>query len=265
MDSSDIGESEFAKKRKFPWWIVNLLIGLNIPMGMFWLIPTFSISLVMIPVLLIANAVLVICYQRYIRIGQGKNLLYAMRAIIVILLAVMLVAPYVIINFDHQKSAYQWKKLAFTYGVGNKENCQQLLPDKMPDECENYLFITQGQAIAQDYRPSLYLAFHTDEATLREYEQKMKDNGAKQKNYSVSYDDYLAEWNLTEEDFKDEYTMYSVQVQYMKRKGFPQHAFDRLEPVHMTDFDNDTLVYYFEDYYYGCMIDYDSGLAFFWT
>ena len=227
---------------------------------------TFGISAVLLPVLFIANVVLVICYQRYIRIGQGKNLLYIIRAIIVVLLAVMLVAPYVIINFKHQKSVYQLKKLVFTYGVGSKENCQQLLPDEMPEKCENYLFITQGQGIAQDYHPSLYLAFHTDEATLRGYEQKMKDSGAKQKDYSVSYDEYLNEWDLSEEDFQDQYTMNGVLAQYLNKKGFPQHVFYRLEPVHMTDFDKDTLVYYFEDYYYyGCMLDYDSGLAVFWT
>ncbi len=218
------------------------------------------------PFLIIANTILVMCYQRCIRMRQGKKLLYVMRAITVILLAVVLVAPYVIINFKHQKSAYQWKKLAFTYGVGNRENCQKLLPDKMPDECENYLFITQGQGIAQDYHPSLYLAFHTDEETLRSYEQKMKENGGKQKDYSVSYEEYIAEWELTEKDLQNEEKMSGVMARYLNNKEFPMHAFARLEPVHMTDFDENTVVYYFTDYYYyGCMLDYESGLAVFWT
>ncbi|WP_024856341.1 hypothetical protein [Ruminococcus albus] len=66
---------------------------------------------------------------------------------------------------------YSIKRLDYAHGVygKNAEYYKNLLPERLPDECEDYSFITRGCMIAQDYHASSCLSFRTDERTIDSY------------------------------------------------------------------------------------------------
>ncbi|WP_207646959.1 hypothetical protein [Ruminococcus albus] len=92
---------------------------------------------------------------------------------------------------------YNIKRLDYTYGVfgKNAEYYKKLLPEKLPDECEDYSFVTKGSILAQDYHASSCLMFRTDEETIKDYAEY----------YSSLSDEVI----VKKEDETEDYSFYS--------------------------------------------------------
>lgn len=248
--STDIDEA--VKKRRPPWRAVNwLIIFFVMPCLGFWGLGAFRISLTFGIVMIISCVVTAAFYGGYARSGRHRKKVIAARAVSLASAGIIAVCPLILVNFENQRAVYPLKRLVYTAGVGQGDRISEIFPDFMPDVCEDYLFVTQTSLGGQDYHPSAYLAFHTDRETIERYEAKVKALGKAE----------LLEGGFHDpERFADDDMNYSYCP-----TGLPLHVFSRVHGV-ITEKPVNPLVYEIPSYYgYGCMLDYETGLAVFWT
>lgn len=219
---------------------IILILSILLPFWIFAWMACYAIAGKCLLAALISNILLVIVYK----FGAGKKILIPCRALAVVCTLSVYLPTILLSGFSQTKIFYPIKKYLYTQGVYSGYS-DDLLPEKLPSTCEDYLFITQEGAVAQDYHASSYLVFHTDTETLKAYETKVRGLGSMQcsENY---HDEETAE------------TQYSVPV--------PRDVYDRLLPEHMDNLDY-AVTYTYSTYSYsrGCMLNYESGLVIFWT
>lgn len=228
--------------------------------GMMFLCLTNGITSVLFDIGLPVNIALVIIYEINKKYGHMEIIVIILRVTAIVIFALSILAPLTLINFRHTKLVYPIKRFCYGYGVYAENFNNDILPESLPKKCDDYMFFTQGSIPAQDYHASAYLAFHTDTAALKIYENHYNSlNNAERhtatfETYEVYDSHAAAEHNLK-------------QTQEQKNqcpKELPQHVFQRLESEHIYDFSN-AVIYIIPSYYNkGCMLDYDSGLAVFW-
>lgn len=216
-----------------PVWMFELML----------LIPAFGLTLPMLPVIAVLYGLYFLLRKRI-----NKLLIWTLRIIVLLATAVYVMTPLSLSLFKKTKAMYPLKCFVYTHGVSSWELEHHLLPDKLPEVCEDYLLITQGQSIAQDYHPSLYLAYHTDEQTLRLYESEM---------IGKRYENVPPDPETLEG--LDEETLWRMNCPQM----LPQHVYYRLN---VTDDLSNAVVYVVNANRYdkGCMLNYETGLVVFW-
>ncbi|MDE7364654.1 MAG: hypothetical protein K2N27_07210, partial [Ruminococcus sp.] len=177
-----------------------------------------------------------------------------LRISIIIVIVLTFLVPYIVVRPDlnYSKQMYQVKKFICCYGI-HSGDMLEYFPEKLPEVCEDYKFITQGGgSIAQDYHPSAYLIFHTDTSTIHELEEYYKQlDGAE----------------LVEINIEAIYSHIDKQKNVIDvPKAFSGHVFAWLDDVHIDDF-FDAVFYKVPSYYdRGCIFDYSSGLVvYYWT
>lgn len=82
--------------------------------------------------------------------------------------------PWIVMkNFENSKTMYKLKRFDYTYGVygTNADYYHELLPESLPDTCDDYFFRAQGCSWAQDYHAHSFLKFYTDTYTVEKYFQ----------------------------------------------------------------------------------------------
>jgi hypothetical protein len=93
------------------------------------------------------------------------------------------------------------------------------MPAALPAKHDDYYFRTEPAAIAQDYCPFAYLAFHTDKATLRTYEQNLTGNPHLERRENPKYsEEDLERLSLNEDAVNAGYLPLFV-YHYVKEKG----------------------------------------------
>lgn len=130
-------------------------------------LPIFAFGMVLIPVFFFIND----------RTGKCRLLLTVFRIIGIGLLTAAIASSFICFGFSRTRILYPVKKTVFAAGVRGIEAAQKkksLLPDRLPANCTDYLFITQPCAIAQDYYPNAYLFFHADTETLKQFAEKLE-------------------------------------------------------------------------------------------
>lgn len=247
--------------------ILIFLLGLFslIISGAVYLIMPSVFPLVFFPLVLFFILIIVF-YIVYRKKEKCRNALWLSIAgfIGIDLIAVALII--LLFSFEHSSSLYLPKKLLFDNCVYSpfSDECE-ILPDKLPSNYRDFKFKTQGKAPARHYYASAYLAFHTDNETLKKYEDLFKGRA-----------DFSAYSILAEKFDGIDFNTYAYPQE------FP--AFDFLDKVHKEDLlkiDADSeeqstqrnLIVYSDSPYQsnnrydskGCLIDYDSGLVVFWT
>ncbi|MBR1752166.1 MAG: hypothetical protein IJ740_15095 [Ruminococcus sp.] len=112
-------------------------------------------------------------YKTVTKLQKGKTVLYVARAIAVLTVISFYIPAFLLMGFSHTKALYRLKRLDYAYGVfgENAEYYKKLLPDRLPEVCEDYSFRTKGNMVAQDYHPSSYLIFRTDAAAIDLYSE----------------------------------------------------------------------------------------------
>lgn len=224
-----------------------LLISVGCPIILILLIPAFGLSLPLLPVLAVLY---VLCFL--LRKHKNRLLVWILRSIALLATAVYVMLPFSLFLFEQKKAMYPLKCFVYTHGVNSWELEHHLLPDELPEVCEDYLLITQPQGIAQDYYPSLYLAYHTDEQTLRAYEQRLDSELIGKRYENVPHDPEELE-GLNEEDL---WRMNCPQE-------LPGHVYYRL---HITDNLDNAVIYVVNANRYdkGCLLNFETGLVVFW-
>ncbi len=253
--------SQKSAKSKFSWKAANLLIGFLLffnPVAFLLQITVFGISIQLVGVLIAVNLVLFICYRFFKSNPKGKLLVSCLRTLAILCTIIFLAVPSINMFFNEVKWMYPVKKYVYANGVSSRERCEQILPKLLPSDCEDYVMITQGSMVAQDYHPSLYLMFHTDEETMRKYELHMESLAETKRHESTPPDPYDPEYiYYTDPDpFYD-----SVRCP----KEFPMHVYSRVRRAGFTDSLDYAVIYEIPDYYNkGCMLNYETGLVVFW-
>lgn len=251
------------KQNKSGWRVVNAFIliiaVLCFPLFLIWSISVAGLTPYFIILLLGLFILIPVLYRRYRKNGKCLIALWTARISFVVVAALYAVIPLIGTRFEHNKNFYIPKKLIYTYGVYDlSAEIDEMLPEKLPDECREYRFITQLGSIAQDSHPSVYLMFYTDGETIEEYEDLFSGlpNCVKSDEIGTRSRSVLE---------GDKY----VEVTYDHPQNFPEHIWTWLEETHKKEFLDmrDAVVYRKTDTYYsrGCLLDHDSGLVVFWT
>ncbi|SEK95373.1 hypothetical protein SAMN05216469_108108 [Ruminococcus albus] len=126
-------------------------------------------------------------YDDVYDIKYGSIILNCFRVALILCVAGLYLPSMVISHFDHTKCMYDLKWLNYAHGVygfsGERlEHYKRLFPKKLPDECDDYEYLTQGYIY--DRYPGSRLMFRTDEETIDMYEEyyagfcERKYNGA---------------------------------------------------------------------------------------
>lgn len=228
---------------------LNALIGFLLFMGGFWFVYTITISIMLFFIGLIVNLALSLIYEKYMLYGRFRKSVIVLRSIAITVLALAVFAPITLLKFKNTKFMYPIKRFCYGYGAYSTNFNNDILPSFLPKKCDNYMFITQGSVLAQDYRPSAYLAFHTDSETLKKYEEHFNSVDNTERHTA----------HMSDKEEKTNFDEYKISLKCPEK--LPLDVFQHLEPEHIHDFKN-AIIY--TRYGSGCMLDYDSGLAVFW-
>ena len=156
---------------------LNILIAvlhiLLFPIWVFvWMLTSWTSDKFLMASLLCAM-LLGIVYKKVRDKKHGMKVIHVLRAVLVVCIAGFYLPAIMLLNFRYTKAVYNIKRLNYAYSVfgKNADYYLRLLPEKLPDSCEDYSFITKGRIIAPDYHPSSCLIFRTDEETIDSYAQ----------------------------------------------------------------------------------------------
>ncbi|MDE6539625.1 MAG: hypothetical protein K2K66_05500 [Ruminococcus sp.] len=234
------------------WNSINVLIViLMMPLGMMFLMYTSGITTVLFETGIPVNILLVLFYKLNKEFGHLGIPVIVLRIIAVIIFVSGFIAPLVLMNFKHTKLMYPVKRFCYSYGNYGVIN-NNILPESLPKKCNDYMFITKGSVVAQDYHADAYLIFHTDSETLKTYEEHFDsvDNAERHTAHMP---------NQEEKQIPDEY-----KILLKCPEELPRHVFSQLQSEHIHNFEK-AIIYKVPSYYgKGCMLDYNSGLAVFW-
>lgn len=250
--------SENLPQKKSLWVAVNAVIGtLGFFSCGFILISAIGITEPMIVIDILLNIFLAVVYNKWRKIKdfqwqKGRRLRTAV--IILRISAIMSIiltfsVPFIVTNTSlrYVKPIYQVKRFIYSHGVYNGY-MDEFLPEKLPEMCDDYKFVTQIDTLAQDYHASAYLIFHTDTATMHSLEEDYRQiDGAE-----------IIDINA-EAIYIDDRNENVIEVP----KAFPGHVYAWLDDNHKDDF-FDAVIYEIPSYK-GCMFDYSSGLVVYWT
>lgn len=226
---------------------LNVLIGFFLLLGiMFWVYAN-GITFKLFAIGFWINFALALVYRKD---GRFRKSVIILRVVAMTILVLIILVPVTLLNFKNTKFMYSIKCFCYGYGVYSDHFNNDILPSFLPKKCDDYMFVTQGCMIAQDYHASAYLAFHTDSETLKKYE-----------NHFDSLND--AELQVTHMPDKEK-SMGGDDSWSKCPEELPRHVFQQLQSEHIHDFEK-AIIYTVPSYYgKGCMLDYDSGLAVFW-
>ena len=162
--NAEYADTEFTEEKKFPWKIINWIIAVV-------LLPVCGMIIIIIGTSFISFG---IAFAFVIALGVANSALRNHRTALNIFRAVTVFAvaagfiPYVLLmKFDHSKMLYTVKKANYISGVkSNNESYISFLPEKLPEICDDYTFVTIGFLPIPDHVSKSYLIFTTDADTI---------------------------------------------------------------------------------------------------
>lgn len=205
------------------------------------------------PAMVICLGVVPLCFNLYAKTRKFKWLLHTARTAGIALLAGIVLAPVVCIHFERVPLLYPVKRLVFTQGVSSRPIGNVILPYWLPAQYTDYYFYTEPSLVAQDYTPVAYLFLHTDEATLRTYEEKLRGSAHLERKENCAYTPEKLEQN--------ESLLY---------QNLPRFVYYKLTDIAgITDDLSHAIVYQSDNGYTwyvgsGTLINYETGLLVVW-
>ena len=160
------------KEKKFSCRTVNfiiLVLNTIFPVWLFALIYTSAISFTAFLIAVSASLLLGVIYRLVKKYNKGRKLLYIARGVVICAWIIFWLPALILISFPENKLLYPLKLFDYMYGVYGSDYYKEWLPSKLPEVCNDYIFITKGDSPAQDHHASSYLMFHTDTETLDSY------------------------------------------------------------------------------------------------
>ena len=201
--NDEYGETEYTEEKKFPWKMINCITaGILLLFGnmAFIVVPgtsfiSFCISLGFWFALCIVNLLL----------RDHKKALYICRAVTVLAVAGGFLPFILLMKFENSKMLYTVKKANYIYGVmDNDESYISFLPEKLPEICDDYTFVTIGCLPIPDHVSKSYLKFTTDTDTINNLRNYYTDLGCELRDIDADPDKEhsLSDYpDVKEEDF----------------------------------------------------------------
>ena len=201
--NDEYAETEFTEEKKFPWRIINWIIA--IVLFPFWsmafiVVPgtsfiSFCISLGFWFALCIVNLLL----------RNHKKALYICRAVTALVVAGGFLPFILLMGFENSKMLYTVKKANYIYGVkSNNESYRTFLPEMLPENCDDYHFVTIGVLPIPDHISKSYLMFTTDADTIDACREHYRELGCERRDIDSDPDKEhsLSDYpDVKEEDF----------------------------------------------------------------
>lgn len=195
--------TEFEKEKKFPWRIINWIIA--IVLFPFWSMAfiivsgtsfiSFGIAFAFVVALVVANLVL----------RNHKTVLNIFRVVTVLAVAAGFIPYVLLMKFENSKMLYTVKKANYIYGVmDNDESYISFLPEKLPEICDDYHFVTIGALPIPDHISKSYLMFTTDADTIDACREHYRELGCERRDIDSDPDKEhsLSDYpDVKEEDF----------------------------------------------------------------
>ena len=201
--NDEYGETEYTEEKKFPWKMINCITAVILLLfGNMALIVvpgtsfvSFSIAFVLWFALCIANLVL----------RNHKTALNIFRVVTVLAVAAGFIPFILLMGFENSKMLYTVKKANYIYGVkSNNESYRTFLPEKLPEICEDYQFVTIGVLPIPDHISKSYLKFTTDADTIDACREHYRELGCERRDIDSDPDKEhsLSDYpDVKEEDF----------------------------------------------------------------
>ena len=201
--NDEYGETEYTEEKKFPWKMINCITAVILLLfGNMALIVvpgtsfvSFSIAFVLWLALCIVNLLL----------RDHKKALYICRAVTVLAVAGGFLPFILLMGFENSKMLYTVKKANYIYGVkSNNESYRTFLPEKLPEICEDYHFVTIGVLPIPDHISKSYLMFTTDADTIDACREHYRELGCERRDIDSDPDKEhsLSDYpDVKEEDF----------------------------------------------------------------
>lgn len=189
--------------------IIIIVLHIIFPLWAFALTCLYGYYYLTLPISFISITLTGILYINFslLKIKKGKLILNIFRTISIISIIIFYVPMIVLISFRRTDIMYTFKRHAYTVGVygNNAKYYQQLLPQKLPEKCDEYYFCTQFGFQGPDGHASSYLKFYTDENTIETYSK-----------YYSSFDFEYKKIDLDEKGFTEDFNNFCnyLEIEY---------------------------------------------------
>jgi len=200
--NDEYAETEFTEEKKFSWRIINWIIAIV-------LFPFCSMINIVISTSFISFG---IAFTFMVASGVVNSALRNHRTALNIFRVVTVLAvaggflPFILLmKFENSKMLYTVKKANYIYGVmDNDESYISFLPEKLPEICDDYTFVTIGCLPIPDHVSKSYLKFTTDTDTINNLRNYYTDLGCELRDIDADPDKEhsLSDYpDVKEEDF----------------------------------------------------------------
>ncbi|MDE6088620.1 MAG: hypothetical protein K2G25_09570 [Oscillospiraceae bacterium] len=244
---SGSGVSVPVKRKSVYYWINVLLFVFGGGFALYLPMMTNAITFPLVPIIIILNLVLGYIYQRVRQADRGWKPFRILQILTILVTAIFFMIPLSLFWFQDSQIMYPYKKYIYAKGVyGDPEHCDWMLPEKLPEVCEDYRIITQGSFVAQDYHAGIYLTFRTDRATIQAYQGRIESLNKGEKFENVPDPD---EDGNTDSEFENHFPDYECRILDVEQ-----------------DLRHSIVYILHSSYYYsqGCLLDYETGTVIFW-
>ena len=196
-------EDDFTEEKPFPWRIINRIV-------IIILLPLWSMAVIVGPETMFVSFFVTLAFWFALCVANlllrnHKKALYICRVVTVLVVAGGFLPFILLMGFDNSKTVYRIKKANYIYGVKNSsESYMTFLPEKLPENCDDYHFVTIGALPIPDHISKSYLMFTTDTDTIDAYREHYRELGCERRDIDSDPDKEhsLSDYpDVKEEDF----------------------------------------------------------------
>ena len=166
-------EAEDEERKKKRWKNINMtILILHLTIPVFWVLMFYS---EITAALVGCTALFCIVFREInVRCRKCKIVWNLTRGIMIFFAAISYIPAFFLMMFDNTPAMYRLKKAAFINGVTDMYS--YLLPEELPEVCEDYCFDTVGHILIPEGASVSRLFFYTDTETIDEYRERCEDS-----------------------------------------------------------------------------------------
>lgn len=209
---------------------------------------TLGILTVFILPFIFCNILLAVFHSIYRKNGRFRPAVTALRCAVIMIIAVLSVPPYIITRFENNEAMYPAKRIVYTYGV--KKRASDVLPSKLPDKADGYVFFTQTSLHGPDYVPCSFLSFVCDDVTAKDYLNNYVDEaGVTKCERRQTFKEYIQENYSDETILEDKISASTLISRYLDIPSFPtSRLYALMQTNQMIQFAENAEVYELDGY-----------------
>ena len=196
-------EDDFTEEKPFPWRIINRIV-------IIILLPLWSMAVIVCPETMSVSFFITLAFWLALCVANlllrnHKTALNIFRVVTVLAVAAGFIPYLLLMKFENSKMLYTVKKANYIYGVkSNNESYRTYMPEKLPEICDDYHFVTIGALPIPDHISKSYLMFTTDADTIDACREHYRELGCERRDIDSDPDKEhsLSDYpDVKEEDF----------------------------------------------------------------